>query len=108
MINVNITDRYIIFFSIKYIDVILNHEIRFIDHSKICLLNMSQNIDILIETFSNVDYDEVDFRAELFSTMFYTILYKKFRPIRKKIISCRSFFKPWLDASLKPDINLKQ
>ena len=106
IIDVNITDHYIIFFSIKCFDINLSYEIKFRDHSEVCLRSMSHNVDILVETFSNVDYDEVDFCTELFSRMFYDI-YNKSCPIRKKMVSCRSFFKPWLDTSLKLDINRK-
>ena len=77
-----------------FFGVNLSYETKFRNHSEVCLLNMSQNIDILIENFSNVAYDEDDCCTELFSRMFYNI-YNKSRPIRKK---------PWLDASLKLDI----
>ena len=82
--NVNIIDHYIIFLYIKCFDINLNYEIRFTENSKVCSLNNSEHVPMLIMM-------RLIFVRSYFQECF--MRYITNLTLLEKKNSCRSFFK---------------
>lgn len=106
VIKHNITDHYAVFsvfeFRTKGTDIVK----QFRDHSATSISNLGRAMSDFLSSFNVYSGLCSDLRVKIFLDKF-VMMYDKYCPLRKKIISFNRFSKPWITAEIADLLNYK-